>query len=127
LRKESRGSALQRIKDADEFLESANDNLDKSRFKAATDNAADAVIAANDAFTIHMLEEVASSDHKEAIRLHIDAGRKVNANKADQLIALLNLRHQKTYRPVVVLLSTAQDAVLRAKRFVSWVKQFLEK
>ena len=126
MRREPRSSATQRSKDAKEFLESANDNGDKERFKAAVDNAADAVIAANDAFTIFMLGEVASADHREAIRLHIDAGKKISENKVENFRTLLSLRHQLTYRPVAVGASTARDTVLRAKRFVRWVSKYIE-
>ncbi len=123
MRRERKEGAVQRIIDSKEFLESANDNLEKQRFKVAADNAADATIAANDAFTIALIEEVASTDHQEAIRLHKDAGIKINENRAPLLGELLNMRHQLTYRPVAVSKSAAQTAVLRAKQFAEWVER----
>ena len=42
------------------------------------DHSIDAVIAANDAFTIFFMEQVASTDHKEAISLHKEAGKKIS-------------------------------------------------
>ncbi len=122
MRTETKDGAIQRLKDSKEFLDSASDNLEKQRFKAAVDNAADAAISANDAFTAFLIGEVASSDHQEAIKIHKDAGSKISENKSDQLRELLNMRHQLTYRSVAVPKGTAFTAVQRAKKFVEWVE-----
>jgi len=52
MNKEDKSKAIIRLKDADEFIKSAKDNLEKERYKASLDHSVDAVIAANDAFTI---------------------------------------------------------------------------
>lgn len=122
MKKEPKESAAQRIKDSEEFLSSAKDNLEKNRFKVCVDNAVDAMIAANDAFTISMIEQLATSDHNEAIRLHIEAGKKRNANQSLLLKQMLDLRHKQTYRPVQVSKSTAENALRKSLTFVRWVR-----
>ena len=68
MRAENKDNARIRIKDADEFIASSRENLDRGRFKASLDHSVDATIAANDAFTIYYIEQVASADHMEAIK-----------------------------------------------------------
>lgn len=119
---EPKENSIQRIKDALEFLESAKDNLEKGRFKASVDNAVDAAIAANDAFTISLIQQMPTSDHQEAIRLHKEAGKKISANQSLVIKQLLDLRHQKTYRPVAVSKATAEDALGKSIMFVRWVQ-----
>mgnify|MGYP001619814259 CR=1 FL=1 len=122
MKKEDKVGSLVRLKDADEFIASARDNMAANRFKACLDHAIDAVIAANDAFTIHFLEEVASYDHHEAITLHKLAGQKINENKASEISILLEERHRKTYRTVSVTSNLAELNLKKAERFVDWVK-----
>lgn len=126
MRIESKENSVQRIKDALEFLESAKDNLDKGRFKASVDNAVDAVIAANDAFTISLIQQMPTSDHQEAVRLHKEAGKKISTNLSSILKELLDLRHQKTYRPVIVSKATAEEALRKSISFVRWVQERLK-
>lgn len=123
MRQEPKENAMQRIKDAEEFLESAEDNMGKGRFKAAVVDAGDAVIAANDAFTISLIEEKASSDHSEAISVHKKAGIKINDNQSLILKNLLDERHLYGYRSVQVSKNTAEKDVANAKKFVRWVRE----
>lgn len=122
MRKEDRSSAFIRLKDAEEYLASAKDNLDKERYKASLDHAVDATIAANDAFTIAMVREVGTRDHREALSLHGQAGRKAGDNRVRDLAMLLELRHRITYRPVSVSGKQASSALRSSSRFVSWVR-----
>lgn len=126
MKQEEKGGALNRIKDAEEFLESAFDNLQNNRFKASLDHSIDGTIAANDAFTIHFIGAVASLDHREAISLHKEAGRKISENKAAEIALLLEERHRKTYRCYPVSLNLADITFKRASRFLSWVKDKLK-
>ncbi|MEK6841379.1 MAG: HEPN domain-containing protein [Nanoarchaeota archaeon] len=122
MKKEDKLKATIRLKDADEFLASSKDNLNLGRFKASLDHAIDAVIAANDAFTIYLIEQVASANHHEAITLHKLAGQKISENKANEIAELLEERHRKTYRTVSVNRDLAELIFKRAKRFLDWVK-----
>lgn len=125
MRYEDKERFRQRIEDAREFLGSAFDNLHKNRFKAALDHAGDSVIAANDAFTIFMIQEAASRDHSEAISIHKKAGQKISDNRASILKTLLDLRHKKGYRSVDVGKGIASAAVRDADKFLRWVDEKL--
>ncbi|MEK6834984.1 MAG: HEPN domain-containing protein [Nanoarchaeota archaeon] len=122
MRNEDKAKARIRLKDADEFIVSSKDNLEVGRFKASLDHSIDAVIAANDAFTIHFVEQVASQDHHEAITLHKLAGQKISENKAVEILELLEERHRKTYRTTSVNKDLAELMFKRATRFLDWVK-----
>jgi len=126
MKKEDKIKFQVRIKDADEFIASSKDNLDLGRYKASLDHAIDAVIAANDAFTIYLLEQVASIDHREAIQLHKLAGQKINENKANEIAEMLEERHRKTYRTVSVNKDLAELIFKRSTRFLNWVKDKLK-
>ena len=119
----SRKGAEQRMKDMLEFLESAKDNLKKQRFKVCVDNAVDAVIAANDAFTIFLLGQVATGDHQEAVRIHREAGRKIGGNQYFLLQHLLEERHKKTYRAVSVSKKDAEEILEKSIKFMSFVQK----
>ena|SRR3989344_6855856 len=122
MKQEDKIKAVLRLKDAEEFMASSEDNLNSGRYKASLDHAIDAIIAANDAFTIYFLEQVASVDHHEAISLHKLAGQKISENKANEVSGLLEERHRKTYRTVSVTKNLAELNLKKAKRFLDWVK-----
>jgi len=122
MKAETKDKSRIRIKDADEFIASAKENLERGRFKASLDHSVDATISANDAFTIHFIEQVASADHMEAIKLHKLAGQKISENKANEIALLLEERHRKTYRCVPVTGNLAALTLKKAIRFLDWVK-----
>jgi len=126
MRQEPKENAMQRLKDAAEFLESAEDNLAKGRFKSSVIDCGDSVIAANDAFTIFFIEEKASSDHSEAIIAHKKAGMKINENQTMILKSLLDERHLYGYRSVQTSKSVAEKDLANAKKFVKWVKEKIQ-
>ena len=122
MKKEDKSKAGIRLKDAEEFIKSARNNLESERYKASLDHSIDAVIAANDAFTIFLIEEVASTDHREAISLHKEAGKKISENKASEIALLLEERHRRSYRCVPVTKNLAEITLKKAERFLDWVK-----
>jgi len=122
LKKEDKTKYQVRLKDADEFIESAADNLQKNRLKASLDHSVDSVIAANDAFTIYFIEQVATYDHQEAIKLHKLAGQKISENKVNEIASLLEERHRRSYRTVPVTNNLAEATLKKAERFLYWVK-----
>lgn len=126
MKKEDKFKAKIRLNDAEEFLKSAKDNLEKDRYKASLDHSIDAVIAANDAFTIFFIEQIPSTDHKEAVSLHKEAGKKVNENKANEIALLLEERHRRTYRSMPVTKSLAEITLKKSQRFLEWVKSKIE-
>ena len=123
MRREEKVKSNIRLNDAEEYIKSAEENLDKGRYKASLDHSVDAVIAANDAFTIFFIEQIPSSDHKEAVLLHKEAGKRINENKAREFALLLEERHSKTYRPVTVTENLARDILTKSKKFLSWIKE----
>jgi HEPN domain-containing protein len=123
MKKEDKGGANIRLKDAEEFLASARTNLELGRFKASLDHSVDATIAANDAFTIYFIGEIPSKDHHEAIKLHKLAGEKISENRASTVALLLEERHRKTYRCVSVTRNLAEEYLKKAERFIGWVKE----
>ena len=122
MKKEDKFKASIRLYDAEEFIKSSMDNLEKERYKASLDHSIDAVIAANDAFTIFFIEQIPSTDHKEAISLHKEAGMKIGENKAAEIALLLEERHRRTYRSVPVTKNLAEITLKKAERFLDWVK-----
>jgi len=122
MKKEDKTKYQVRLKDADEFIESAADNLQKNRLKASLDHSVDSVIAANDAFTIYFIEQVATYDHQEAIKLHKLAGQKISENKVNEIASLLEERHRRSYRTVPVTNNLAEATLKKAERFLYWVK-----
>ena len=63
------------LRQAEEFFAAARDAFAAGRWNACGFNAIQSMINANDALTAYVLGSVASMDHREAIRLHADAGR----------------------------------------------------
>ena len=126
MKKEDKFKSKIRLNDAEEFIRSAKDNLEKERYKASLDHSIDAVIAANDAFTISFIEQIPSTDHKEAISLHKEAGKKIGENKASEIALLLEERHRRTYRSVPVTKNLAEITLKKSQRFLEWVKSKIE-
>ena len=122
MKQENKNKAVIRLRDAEEFIKSAEENLEKERYKASLDHSVDAAIAANDAFTIFFIEQIASTDHKEAVSLHKEAGKKISENKASDIALLLEERHRRSYRCVPVTKNLAEITLKKAERFLDWVK-----
>ncbi len=122
MKREDKHNSKVRLKDAEEFILSSKDNLTKERYKAGLDHSIDAVIAANDAFTIFFIEQIPSTDHREAISLHKEAGKKISENKSSEIALLLEERHRRTYRSFPVSKSLAEVTLKKAQRFTEWVK-----
>lgn len=120
---EKRENSKLRMQDSAEFIESAKDNLEKKRFKAAIDHAIDGCIAANDAFTIRHLGKKASLSHYEALDLHKEASKKFSANQLDNLRFLLNERHRITYRAIRATKEQAEINIKKGIDFSSWIKE----
>ena len=123
MQKISKENSSIRIEDSLEFLDSAKDNLLKSRFKATIDHSITACIAANDAFTISLLGKIANMSHYEAIDLHQDAALSLKENKKILLKELLNERHKITYRPIKATECMAKLNLKKANEFIAWIRQ----
>ncbi len=119
----NRQEAADYLKKAAEFLESAADNLNKSRFNAAGFDATQSIINANDALTIFFLGKRASRDHREAIQFHTDVVRITNDNTGRKIIRdALEMRNTAGYLGTPVSKSGAENLVKEAAKFIEWVK-----
>jgi len=105
------------------FLEIAKESLKKYPDEAAF-NATQAIINANDAFTIFVIQKRASKDHREAILLHKETIKKTGDSSKLSIVQMgLESRDATGYD--VKKKFGKEDAELlikRAERFVHWVK-----
>ena len=108
---------------SDEFLQSAHENITAERYNAAVFCAVQAMINANDAFTIHYLEKRASADHRECLKLHADAAENVkDHSQKNRLKGALNQRSQAGYMGEWMSKSEANKILRHAAQFLVWVK-----
>ena len=91
-----KGEAIRFLEKADEFYYSALEDYQKGRFNAASFDAAQSVILANDAFCISVLGRRASKDHTEAIQLHVQASLS-RESKKEILAEALDKRNEFGY------------------------------
>lgn len=112
---------------AREFLDSARSNFGEARYNAAGFDAVQSLINANDALTAHVLGLVASLDHREAVRLHVDAVRVLgDASQRDALKRDLDERSAFGYLGARVSRSQAERVLRDAARFLEWVRRTIE-
>ncbi len=112
---------------AREFLESARSNFEEARYNAAGFDAVQCLINANDAVTAHVLGVVASLDHREAVRLHMDAVRVLgDASQRDALKRDLDERSTFGYLGARVSRAHAERVLRDAARFLEWARRTME-
>lgn len=123
----AKSEAVNYLRQADEFLDSARDNLAKNRFNAAGFDAIQAMINANDALTIYFLGKRASRDHKEAVRLHIDVIRVTNDSSCRNILkGALDMRSAVGYLGSQISKGNAERLISSAIKFVGWVKKYVK-
>ncbi len=122
-----REAAASFLAQAREFLESAGSNFSGGRYNAAGFDAVQSLINANDALTAHLLGTVASLDHREAVRLHVDAVRVLgDASQREVLKRDLDERSSFGYLGARASRSQAERVVRDAARFLEWVRRTIE-
>jgi HEPN domain-containing protein len=122
-REMKKADALNYIRQAEEFLAAAKDDHAAERYNAATFSAIQSMMNANDALTIHYLGQRASSDHREAIKLHSDVARVINdPTQKSRLADALGQRSNAGYGGDIMLEGDSEKAVKNASRFIEWVK-----
>lgn len=123
----ARQEASKYLRQADEFLDSARDNLAKNRCNAAGFDAIQAMINANDALTIYFLEKRASRDHKEAVRLHVDVVRVTNDSSYRNILKeALDTRSEAGYLGSQIGKNNAERLIGHAIKFIGWVKKYVK-
>lgn len=113
------------IKKAEEFYDSALENYQKRRFNASIFDSSQAIILANDAFCIFNLGKRASKDHKEAVKLHIQASFGKESKK-EIVTEALEKRSEFGYTERATNEKEANLLLIRVKRFIDWVKNRID-
>lgn len=106
---------------AEEFYYSALENYQKGRYDASVFDSSQSIILSNDAFCIFSLGRRASKDHQEAIELHIQASAGMKSRR-DVLVEALEKRSEYGYTEKTSNEKEANLLLIRAKRFLDWVK-----
>jgi HEPN domain-containing protein len=105
------------------FLEIAKQTLEKYPDESAF-NATQAIINANDAFTISVIQKRASKDHREAILLHKEAVKKVGDSSKLSIVQMGLESRDATGYDVKKRFGKEEAELLvkRAERFIYWVR-----
>lgn len=115
------------LKQAEEFLELAKKGFERKLFNASGFNAIQAVINANDAICIQILGRRASTDHREAIKLHMDLITIINdASQKRRLRNALEKRAEVGYLGKAVSKKVAEKLLKDAIIFIEWAKHHLQ-
>ena len=106
---------------SEEFYFSALENFQKKRHTASIFDSSQSIILANDGYCIYILGRRPSKDHREAIQMHVEAssGRK---SKKEIITEALEMRSKYGYTQVETNPRDTQLLLIRAKRFLDWVK-----
>ena len=127
VRKVKRSDASAFLQKSKEFLASARDNLKKERFNAAGFDATQSMINANDALTVFFLERRASTDHREAVRLHVDVVKTIkDGSKRQVLKKSLDLRSEAGYLGRAISKRNSETLVKSAVSFLGWVEKYVK-
>ena len=114
------------LKQAEEFLELAKRGFECGFYNPAGFNAIQAIINANDAICVHHLGRRASTDHREAVRLHTDLIRVLNdSSQKRRLAGALEQRSEVGYLGKPVSKAVAEKLLKDAIIFITWVQKQL--
>jgi len=118
--------AIKFLEKAEEFYSSALENYQKGRYAACIFDASQCIILANDAFCIFSLGKRASKDHREAILLHAQASQIRGESKKEIVAEALEKRSEYGYTEIKASEKEAGRILVRAKRFLDWVKVMIK-
>lgn len=122
-----RTEAKKFLKQAEEFLIAAKENMLNNRYNVAGFTAVQAMINSNDALTIYYLEKRGSTDHRECVILHKEVVKIINdGSQRDRLKEALELRSNAGYMGEAISKSKAERMVRLASNFIEWVKRQLQ-
>ena len=126
MREYSKEYAMDFLNKSKRFLEVAK-NASNDYPEEAAFNAIQAVINANDAYTIGILGKRASRDHREAIILHKEASMKTGESKLDILHMELDARDVAGYDVKKQFRKGGSAMIIKkAERFIDWVENKLK-
>ena len=119
--------ASQYLSQAEEFLASASQNLKEKRFNAAGFSAIQSMINANDALTIYYLEQRASKDHREAIKLYVDVVKIINdSSQRNRFKEAMDKRAYVGYLGTPISKKEAEKLLRSATQFLIWVRKYVK-
>lgn len=114
------------LKKAVENLEIANDALDKSKYNPAVNNAIHCAINAIDSLAVYYIGKRHDGKHEDAIGIIKEAlTEEEYAQISKQYSSLMGLKNEAEYQPDLMGEEEAKDAVKRASRILSKVKEKL--
>ncbi len=116
------------LKKAVENLEVANDALNKSKYNAAVSNAIHCAINAIDSLGVYYIGKRHDGKHEDAIGIIKEAlTEEEYAQISKQYSTLMELKNEAEYQPDLMEEEEAEDAVKRASRILSKVREKLPK
>jgi HEPN domain-containing protein len=122
-----RREAMQYLVQAEEFLASARQSMESDRYNATGFNAVQAMINANDALTIFYLEQRASTDHREGIKLHADVVKLINdGSQRERLKEAMQLRSEAGYMGTAISKNDAERILRNAAQFIAWIRKYVK-
>jgi len=115
---------------SEEFLDTANDALERARYNASVLNAVHAIISAADALLVFVKGfRYAGTRHEEAVELFrsIFPGDREHDKNVSRFGTILSIKNKAEYLEVLLSSKDATDALRDATRFLSYVKSKLPK
>jgi len=115
---------------SEEFLNTANDALERARYNASVLNAVHAIISAADALLVFVKGfRYAGTRHEEAVELFrsIFPGDREHDKNVSRFGTILSIKNKAEYLEVLLSSKDATDALRDATRFLSYVKSKLPK
>lgn len=115
---------------SEEFLDTANDALERTRYNASVLNSVHAIISAADALLVFVKGfRYAGTRHEEAVELFstIFPGDREHDKNVSRFGTILSIKNKAEYLEVLLSPKDATDALRNATRFLSYVKGKLPK
>lgn len=115
---------------SEEFLDTANDALERTRYNASVLNAVHAIISAADALLVFVKGfRYAGTRHEEAVELFstIFPGDRGHEKNVSRFGTILSIKNKAEYLEVLLSSKDASNALRDATRFLSYVKGKLPK
>jgi len=115
---------------SEEFLDTANDALERTRYNASVLNAVHAIISAADALLVFVKGfRYAGTRHEEAVELFstIFPGDREHEKNVSRFGTILSIKNKAEYLEVLLSSKDASNALRDATRFLSYVKGKLPK
>ncbi len=115
---------------SEEFLATANDAFERTRYNASVLNSVHAIISAADALLVFVKGfRYAGTRHEEAVELFstIFPGDREHGKNVSRFGTILSIKNKTEYLEVLLSSKDATDALRDATRFLSYVKGKLPK